>query len=652
MEGNRLEVIKKYLKNDNIDIETLKTLTNEENIKNILRNLLNIEREYLVYCDIKNSPPEYKVFDSIKTLIMAAKDSEEIVDFTPYIGKIRKLKTNLKVIEKKLTEKNLHSFEWEEFIKKIEYDINIFEIEFMSKAQDQYKNNNYEFLSYIIYEIKNKTHLKQVLAMSPHYINTKNEDKKHIVIDLIEKFIIEIKVSNKNNINSVLYFESVIEEFITNPRFRVTDEDKEYLTNLIATTKDYIEENHGTINKYSQKLVCLKDLEDRLCSNSITREKIEKLNFKYNISSGFSPNIKHEIANIEVTPNNRIITIDSEKTLDMDDAVSIDKKDGVYKLNVYISDVASAIKEGTYLDVEAKRRYSTIYLSDNIIPMLPFELSNNILSLNSNSYKNVIVYEMYIDEKGKILKSDIIKRQVLISNKLSYNDVNNIIVTGKYNNKDIENTILYLSELATILKNNNTKKDGYREIEDLFNVISGIPKQESNNKEKSMAEVIIEEIMILTNMITALTFNEKSLPFIYRVHPNIKDTKDYESLKTLQSIVNNKYYQSNTNNYLKMIETLIKSYPKAYYSTENIGHFGIDVDYYSHSTSPIRRYSDLVIQRLIHDFILDTPTDEKFIYWDDKLGDICSHMNNQSEINYSYQCEYEKLKKLVRKGDK
>ncbi len=652
MEGNRLEVIKKYLKNDNIDIETLKTLTNEENIKNILRNLLNIEREYLVYCDIKNSPPEYKVFENIKSLIMAAKDSEEIIDFTPYIGKIRKLKTNLKVIEKKLIEKNLHSLGWEEFIKKIEDDINIFEIEFMSKAQDQYKNNNYEFLSYIIYEIKNKNHLKQVLAMSPHYINTKNEDKKHIVIDLIEKFIGEIKVSNKNNINSVLYFESVIEEFITNPRFRVTDEDKEYLTNLIKTTKDYIEENHATINKYSQKLVCLKDLEDRLCSNSITREKIEKLNFKYNISSGFSPNIKHEIANIEVTPNNRIITIDSEKTLDMDDAISIDKKDGVYKLNVYISDVASAIKEGTYLDVEAKRRYSTIYLSDNIIPMLPFELSNNILSLNSNSYKNVIVYEMYIDEKGKILKSDIIKRQVLISNKLSYNDVNNIIVTGKYNNKDIENTILYLSELATILKNNNTKKDGYREIEDLFNVISGIPKQEGNNKEKSMAEVIVEEIMILTNMVTALTFSEKSLPFIYRVHPNIKDTKDYESLKTLQDIVNNKYYQSNTNNYLKMIETLIKSYPKAYYSTENIGHFGIDVDYYSHSTSPIRRYSDLLIQRLIHDFILDTPTDEKFDYWDNKLEDICTHMNSQSEINYSYQCEYEKLKKLVRKGGK
>jgi len=649
MEGNRLEVIKKYLKSDNIDIETLKTITNESTVKNLLRNLINVQREYLVYCDIKSTPPKYKVFENIKTLIMAAKDSEEVIDYTPYIGKVRKLKTNLNVLEKKLTERNLYNSEWENFINKINEDIDIIEIEFMCEAQKQYKNNNYEFLSYIVHEIKNRSHLKQILAMSPHYINTKNEEKKHIVIDLIEKFVEEMKTHNKNNINSILYFESIIEEFITNPRFRITNEEKEYLSRIIENAKKYIEEHHGKINRYNQKIVCLKDLEDKLCSNSITREKIEKLNFKYNISSGFSPNIQHEISNIEITPNHKIITIDKENTLDMDDALSIDKKDGVYKLNVYISDVATAIKEGTYLDIEAKKRYSTIYLSDNIIPMLPFELSNNILSLNSNSYKNVIVYEIYIDGHGQILETNINKRQVLISNKLSYNDVNNIIVSGSHINKDIENTVLYLSELASILKNNNTKKDGYREIEYLFNSLTGVSSQENKQNEKTKAEIIIEEIMILTNIVTALTFDQKYLPFIYRVHPNIKNTKDYESLKNLEEIVNNKFYQSNTKSYLKMIETLIKLYPKAYYTTENIGHFGIDTPYYSHSTSPIRRYSDLTIQRLIHDFIFDAPTDDKYKYWESVLNDLCAHMNSQEEINYSYQCEYEKLKKLIRK---
>ena len=139
---------------------------------------------------------------------------------------------------------------------------------------------------------------------------------------------------------------------------------------------------------------------------------------------------------------------------------------------------------------------------------------------------------------------------------------------------------------------------------------------------------------------------------MYRVHPNIKDTKDYESLKFLEEMVNNEFEHTNTKTYLKIIESLINLYPKAYYSTDNIGHFGIDVKYYSHSTSPIRRYADLVVQRLIHDLIFEYPTDEKIIHWEERLTGLCEYLNMQSEINYSYQCEYEKLKKLIRKEGK
>jgi len=651
MPENRLEIIKKYLKTDNISLETLKSLTGEEEAKNLIKNLLNIEREYIVYCDIKTSPPDYRIFNNLKSLILSAKGSEDITNFTVYVGKIRKLRKNLKILENKLIEKKLYSNEWEMFIDKISNDIEIFEVEFMYKAEQQYKNNNYEFLSYIIYEVKNKKHLNQVLSMSPHYINTRDENKKHIVVDLIEKFIMEIKTLQKNNINTILYLESIIEEFMENSRFKLTSEERKHLETLINDTKEYLNNNKGNIKNLKQKEICIKDIYDKLNSNSITRQNIEKLNFKYNISNGFSQNIQSEIMHMQINPNSNIITIDGTETLDMDDALSIDKKDGIYKLNVYISDVAKVIQEGMYLDLEARKRTSTIYLSDNIIPMFPFELSNNILSLNTNSYKNVIVYKMYIDEKGKIIHKSINERQVLISNKLSYNDVNNIIVHGS-NNKDLENTIINLSELATILKKNNTKKDGYREIEDFYNIISGVHRKELTHKNKSDAEIIVEEIMILTNMINALTFSEKGLPFIYRVHPNIKETKDYESLKFLEELVTSEFNQTNTETYLKMIESLINLYPKAYYSTENTGHFGIDVKYYSHSTSPIRRYSDLVIQRLIHELIFESPTDTKIKSWEEKLTQLCEHLNSQSEMNYTYQCEYEKLKKLVRKEGK
>jgi len=651
MPENRLEIIKKYLKTDNISLETLKTLTGEQESKNLIKNLLNIEREYLVYCDIKSSPPKYKIFSNIKNLILMAKESEEITNFTPYIGKVRKFKKNLKFLEDKLIERELYNDDWKEFITQISDDIEYYEMEFMSKAQEQYKNNNYEFLSYIIYEVKSKNHLKQVLALSPHYINTRNDDKKHIVIDLIENFVEEIKKQKKNNINTILYFESIIEEFMENSRFKLTDEERNNVEKIISETREYFNINRNNIKNFKQKEICIKDIEDRLNSNNITRQKIEKLNFKYNINNGFSQNVQSEISHMEINPNSNIITIDGIDTLDMDDALSIEKKDGIYKLNVYIADVAKVIHEGMYLDLEAKKRTSTIYLSDNIIPMFPFELSNNILSLNTNNYKDVIVYEMYIDEKGKIINKNITKRQVLISNKLSYNDVNNIIVNGS-NNKNLETTILNLSELSNILKKNNTKKDGYREIEDFYNIISGVHKKETSNKDKSPSEVIVEEIMILTNMLTALIFSEKGLPFIYRVHPNIKDTKDYESLKFLEEMVNTEFEHTNTKAYLKIIESLINLYPKAYYSTDNIGHFGIDVKYYSHSTSPIRRYADLLVQRLIHDLIFEYPTDEKIMHWEEQLIGLCEHLNTQSEINYSYQCEYEKLKKLIRKEGK
>ena len=651
MSENRLEIVKKYLKTDNISLETLKNLTGEQESKNLIKNLLNIEREYLIYCDIKSGPPDYSDFKNIKNLILQAKESEDITSFTSYIGKVRKFKKNLSFLEAQLKEKSLFNNEWKRFIEIISDDIELFEMEFMVKAQEQYKNNNYEFLSYIIYEVKNKNHLRQILTMSPHYVNTRNNEKKHIVVDLIERFNVEIKSPQKNNINNILYLGTIIEEFMESSRFKLTDEERKYLESIIKETADYLSANKSNIRHCRQKEICLKDIDDKLNSNNITRQKIEKLNFKYNISNGFSQNIQSEISYMEINPNSNIITIDGIDTLDMDDALSIEKKDGIYKLNVYIADVAKVIHEGMYLDLEARKRTSTIYLSDNIIPMFPFELSNNILSLNANNYKDVIAYEMYIDEKGRIINKNITKRQVLISKKLSYNDVNNIIVHGS-NNKNLETTILNLSELASILKKNNTKKDGYREIEDFYNIISGVHKKETSNKDKSPSEVIVEEIMILTNMLNALIFSEKGLPFIYRVHPNIKDTKDYESLKFLEEMVNTEFERTNTKAYLKIIESLINLYPKAYYSTDNIGHFGIDVKYYSHSTSPIRRYADLVVQRLIHDLIFEYPTDKKIIHWEEQLPGLCEHLNTQSEINYSYQCEYEKLKKLIRKEGK
>ena len=214
-----------------------------------------------------------------------AKESEEITNFTPYIGKVRKFKKNLKFLEDKLIERELYNDDWKEFITQISDDIEYYEMEFMSKAQEQYKNNNYEFLSYIIYEVKNKNHLKQVLALSPHYINTRNDDKKHIVIDLIENFVEEIKKQKKNNINTILYFESIIEEFMENSRFKLTDEERNNVEKIISETREYFNINRSNIKNFKQKEICIKDIEDRLNSNNIilTMVLVKMFNQRFHI---------------------------------------------------------------------------------------------------------------------------------------------------------------------------------------------------------------------------------------------------------------------------------------------------------------------------------------------------------------------------------
>ena len=156
--------------------------------------------------------------------------------------------------------------------------------------------------------------------------------------------------------------------------------------------------------------------------------------------------------------------------------------------------------------------------------------------------------------------------------------------------------------------------------------------------------------MILGNMASAKYALDNSLPYIFRVHPKIEDSKDYEALSKLKDIVNKDYYKISNESYLDVISNLLKMYPNAYYSNENIGHFGLGLDTYSHSTSPIRRYADLINQRIIHDLFLQKPTLKRVKYWEKAVKDLCKQMNFLEELNKKYAQEYEKIKSLKKRG--
>jgi ribonuclease R len=324
---------------------------------------------------------------------------------------------------------------------------------------------------------------------------------------------------------------------------------------------------------------------------------------------------------------NRIIfTIDGEDAKDLDDAVYVEKLDnGNFMLDVHIADVSHYVKEGSALDREAILRGTSVYMFDRVIPMLPFELSNGICSLNAGEDRLALSCSMEIDKKGNVVSSDVYKSIIRVTKRMSYTNVN-IILNNLDENiiKEYEeyvDSFKAMEELALILKSRRLKQ-GYLNLD--------IPESklvlDSNGKcidvkkyELTFANEIIEQFMLTANETIAEKFYWLEAPFIYRVHEEpdidkiketnkflfnigykIKATKDNIKPKSFAEVLD----KIKGTEYEKVISTLIlRTLKVARYEAENKGHFGIASSYYCHFTSPIRRYPDLFIHRVISEYI-------------------------------------------------
>ena len=335
---------------------------------------------------------------------------------------------------------------------------------------------------------------------------------------------------------------------------------------------------------------------------------------------------ENDIKNRKDLRGDTIFTIDGEDAKDLDDAINVYKnEDGNYCLDVHIADVSYYVKEGSKLDKEAIKRGTSVYMFDRVIPMLPFELSNGICSLNAGEDRFALSCSMEIDSKGNVISGDVYKSVINVTERMSYTDVNKILndldeeVTKKYN-KYIDNFKL-MEELATILKQRRLEQ-GYLNLD--------IPESkiilDENGKaievkkyETTFANEIIEQFMLTANETVAEKFFWLEAPFIYRVHEEPEYDKIQETNKFLFNIgekincskecIKPKSFSDvldklKGTEYEKVISTLIlRTLKVARYEAENKGHFGIASKYYCHFTSPIRRYPDLFIHRIISEYI-------------------------------------------------
>ena len=318
----------------------------------------------------------------------------------------------------------------------------------------------------------------------------------------------------------------------------------------------------------------------------------------------------------------RIYTIDSEDAKDLDDAISVKKRDnGDYLLSVYIADVSHYVKEHTPLDKEAIARGTSIYIPGKVIPMLPKKLSNGICSLNAGEERLSLAVDMLISPSGEVLSSEVFKAVIKVTKKMSYEKVYKVITNQEDDELiqeygEYKQDLLLMEELARILNNKRTEEGCIN-----FNIPeTHIVLNENEDVEAiepyhtTFANQIIEEFMLVTNMAVAEKYYFLELPFIYRIH----EKPDEEKLRDLNSILANyklrikgikDVHPKALSDILNGIENsedkdiistyMLRSLKLAKYSNECLGHFGLNAKYYCHFTSPIRRYPDLFIHRII-----------------------------------------------------
>lgn len=362
---------------------------------------------------------------------------------------------------------------------------------------------------------------------------------------------------------------------------------------------------------------------------------------KYGMDNDFSDDSWRQVdwTPAEVLPSDRIgrsdftdmetFTIDGVNTKDMDDAISCCRlNNGNFMLRVHIADVSHYISKNSPLDIDAYRKSTSTYAGDKVIPMLPHELSNGICSLNPNVDRLAVTCSMEIDNKGNVCNYSIVNSVINSDLKMSYDKVNDIL---KNNNidpeyKEFTKTLNLMNQLALILRKKRIKEGSIEfgvgdkeEVYDEDGMMIG-----ARERVNDYAENLIEEFMVIANETVDRHLSRYGYPCLHRVHGSPNEEKVNDLIKLLNIVgfsfnmldandcVSNPKYMQQLANYVAstgnlsdiLSSRLIRSMAKAKYSPNNIGHYGLGKDYYCHFTSPIRRYPDLVIHRILKETTL------------------------------------------------
>lgn len=396
------------------------------------------------------------------------------------------------------------------------------------------------------------------------------------------------------------------------------------ITNFEGELKGVIKEVLG--NKQTPGIDILAKIYEHNVPYDFSNETLEQVK-KVPHSVRVSSKMKEERLDLR---EELIVTIDGEDAKDFDDAISVKiNDDGTYELGVHIADVTHYVKKNSPLDKDAIERGTSCYLADRVVPMLPFELSNGICSLNPDEDRLTLSCIMNIDENGKVITYDIKPSIIHSKYRLTYKEVNKLFNHEIKMDKELSEMLFLAKRVASKIRKEREERGNIDlDIDEAKLIIDSNGKvNDIQKRERGISEMMIEDFMIAANESVASYVYYMELPMIYRIHEN----PPLKKLKELQTIIGPLGYHLNINNGIHSTEfqvilnkskdkpehdvvrqMILRSMAKAIYHSENKGHFGLGSKCYTHFTSPIRRYPDLLVHRLLKMYISEDITSMNF----------------------------------------
>lgn len=561
----------------------------------------------------------YLILSNIETIVL----SQDSKNFKTINDAVRE--ANSKILE-------LRKYTDDREFKSIKFKLIDINRKISEKKEKNDSHSLYNFYHYLVFEEKNLDMVELLLNNEKNVLCRMDEFNNNLLFNAIDHYC-SLHEDEKEEIE---YFYEVIILILKTEEDRLVKDGKEKYLELLD-------------RKFCKNKSHVKEIVERF--QHFHQIDVEYLEKKYNIFSKIHDDVIKEIETFKIDISGRkfidsnFITIDSEDALCLDDAISLrEKKDGSYELYIAITDVPSFVPYGSLNFYDAMKKIETLYLYDRVIGMFPSQICNDYCSLLPNCNKNVIVYKVLVEPNYSVDYDslEIIKGIINVKSRLTYDQVN------KTRDFDFE-TSKMLDDLALIsfrLKSQNKVKEKYRKIENLIN--AGATYHHSMFSSTSISANIIQELMLLTNYLSAKYFCENGLVYIFR-NLQLYDEKNINS--EVDRLLSMAHADVNAADYKKILQMLKESMLTAHYGIDNLGHQGLNYKYYSHSTSSARRFADSFCQFLTNEQVFNGPiTDKRHYELEDMTKEIVEHINQKKKENAKFESEYNYLhgKSLIR----